>query len=451
MGERILVADDDPVLRTLIAAVLEAQGFEVLTVASGDALVRTAREALPDLLLIDVMMPVMSGLEAIRLLRNDTRTGHLPMLLITAQATPDQAVAGFESGADDYITKPFNNDLLVARVRANLRRAARMPVNNPLTGLPGNLLIKEEVEYRLGQERPFALLWIDINNFKSFNDAYGFGRGDRVIRLVADLLSTIKHDANDDEFIGHIGGDDFVVIAGAEDATPISKQLIERFDAAIGEFYDAADRTRGYLHGLDRFGTPRRFPILSLAIGIVDTSRRAFSSFDDVSSVAAEVKSFAKKMADSAYAVDERHLVEPVSKERRGQPPLVVIICTTVARCTQFGEAARKVGCRIEYAASGQTAWLDRVPGPDLLVLDTTDANTWLLLKRLRAERSALPVILIAATPDDELRGIEAGAHAALSPQVTTEQISTSVAELLRLNPARLLLDESTSEAKDIL
>src|SRR3954451_6333279 len=184
MGERILVADDDPVLRTLIAAVLEAQGFEVLTVSSGDALVRAARETLPDLLLVDVMMPVMGGLEAVRQLRNDTRTGHLPMLLITAQATPQQAVMGFESGADDYITKPFNNDLLVARVRANLRRAARTPVNSPLTGMPGNLLIREEVDYRLRNHRPFALLWVDINSFKSFNDAYGFARGDRVISLV---------------------------------------------------------------------------------------------------------------------------------------------------------------------------------------------------------------------------------------------------------------------------
>src|SRR3712207_6612241 len=100
MAERILVADDDPVLRTLIAAVLEGQGFEVVTVPSGDALVRAAREVLPDLLLIDVMMPVMDGLEAVRQLRNDTRTSHLPMLLITAQAAPHQAVIGFETGAD---------------------------------------------------------------------------------------------------------------------------------------------------------------------------------------------------------------------------------------------------------------------------------------------------------------------------------------------------------------
>jgi PleD family two-component response regulator len=213
MADRILVADDDPVLRMLLATVLERHGFEVITVPSGDALVRTARDIMPDLLLVDVMMPVMDGLEAIRQLRQDTRTSHLPMLLITAQSTSQQAVQGFESGADDYITKPFNNDLLVARVKANLRRAARMPVNNPLTGMPGNLLIAEEVNYRLRNKRPFALLWIDLDNFKSFNDAYGFGRGDRVLRLVGDLITQLKNErANDEDFIGHIGGDDFVMV-----------------------------------------------------------------------------------------------------------------------------------------------------------------------------------------------------------------------------------------------
>src|SRR5688500_12609812 len=113
MAERILIADDDSTLRTLLETLLETHGYDVISVPNGDALVRTARESLPDLLLIDIMMPVMDGLEALRQLRHDTRTAHLPMLLLTAQATPQQAVIGFESGADDFISKPFNNELLV--------------------------------------------------------------------------------------------------------------------------------------------------------------------------------------------------------------------------------------------------------------------------------------------------------------------------------------------------
>jgi diguanylate cyclase (GGDEF)-like protein len=436
MAERILVADDDPVLRMLLATVLERHGYEVITVASGDALVRSARESLPDLLLIDVMMPVMDGMEAIRQLRQDTRTSHLPMLLLTAQTASQQAVQGFESGADDYITKPFNNDLLVARVRANLRRAARMPVNNPLTGLPGNLLIAEEVNYRLRNDRPFALLWIDLDNFKSFNDAYGFGRGDRVIRLLADLIVELKQErANDEDFIGHIGGDDFVIVTNPESATEISQWLIGRFDAAIAELYDPEDVARGYLTGFDRFGTPRRFPMVSLSIGIVDTGRRPFHSYDEISTVAAEVKSFAKKGEGSTYAFDERqHSASPPEVERRGQPPLTLLACTNGALCSLIEDVVQNAGSRINrYHVPGPVeSWV--AEHPDLVVLDAAMPDVWTTLKALRATSPGLPIVMIVSSVGDDERALSEGADAALPPDLSPGQLKTTITALLRLD-----------------
>lgn len=131
MAERILIADDDAGLRELLQAILEEHGFDVIAVPSGEALVRAAVSQQPDLLLIDVNMPIMDGLEAVRQLRNDTRTSHLPMLLLTARTQTNEVVIGFESGADDYIPKPFDADQLVARIKANLRRQARVPLLNP--------------------------------------------------------------------------------------------------------------------------------------------------------------------------------------------------------------------------------------------------------------------------------------------------------------------------------
>ena len=443
MAERILIADDDPTLRTLLETVLETSGFEVVSVANGDALVRTARESLPDLLLIDIMMPVMDGLEAVRQLRHDTRTAHLPMLLLTAQATPQQAVIGFESGADDYITKPFNNDILIARVKANLRRAARRPVNNPLTGLPGNVLIEEEVAYRFRNGRAFALLWVDLDNFKSFNDAYGFARGDRVIRLVGELIGELKQQrANDEDFFGHIGGDDFVIITAPEDAVELSKLLIERFDAAVAHLYDPVDLERGYLLGVDRFGTPRRFPLVSISIGIVDTSRRTFRSYDDVSTVAAEVKGFAKKAAGSSYVVDKRRERTPAPpSERRGQPPLVIITCAGKQLCTHFQSIAQRAGCRVKtftaYASEIAPAVL-LADSPDLVVLDAGLPGAWQTLDVLRATSLVLPLIVITATLQDDERAIAAGADAAIRATVTTEQFMTTLAQLLRLDASAL-------------
>lgn len=440
MADRILVADDDPVLRMLLATVLERHGFEVITVPSGDALVRTARDIMPDLLLVDVMMPVMDGLEAIRQLRQDTRTSHLPMLLITAQSTSQQAVQGFESGADDYITKPFNNELLVARVKANLRRAARMPVNNPLTGLPGNLLIAEEVNYRLRNKRPFALLWIDLDSFKSFNDAYGFGRGDRVLRMVGDLITQLKNErANDEDFIGHIGGDDFVMLTNPASAQAISEWLIQHFDTAIPELYEYEDVQRGYLTGFDRFGTPRRFPLVSISIGIVDTSRRDFESYDQVSTVAAEVKSFAKKGAGSTFAFDERQRTVPApDAERRGLPPLVAIISQDPDLYERIRDVIERTGNReIQYGpgTSLETLLEDK---PDLVVIEAGTPENWALLDALSQPLTLLPTVMVVSEAGDDERAIAAGASAAVPHDLTTGQFLTLITGLLRLNESTL-------------
>src|SRR5690606_26709342 len=151
----------------------------------GDQLVRMAQDTVPDLILVDLMMPLMDGFEAIRQLRNDTRTSHLPMIILTARSASSEVVVGFDSGADDYIVKPYDIDVLLARIRSHLRRAAKLPVRNPLTGLPGNVLLQAEIERQLTQRTPFSLIYIDLDNFKAFNDAYGFARGDRAIHMLA--------------------------------------------------------------------------------------------------------------------------------------------------------------------------------------------------------------------------------------------------------------------------
>lgn len=446
MAERILIADDDPTLRLLLETVLKMNGFEVVSVPNGDALVRAAREILPDLLLIDIVMPVMDGLEAIRQLRLDTRTGHLPMLLLTANTTAEQQVIGFESGADDYITKPFNHDLLIARVKANLRRAARPPVSNPLTGLPGNVLIEEEVTYRLRNGRDFALLWIDLDNFKSFNDAYGFARGDRVIRMLGDILREMKRErGHDEDFVGHIGGDDFVILANPAHAAEFSKQVIAGFDAGITPLYDAADLERGYLLGVDRWGIVRRFPIISLSIGIVDTTGRDFGAYDQISAVAAEVKGFAKKGAGSSYAIDKRSFSIPPLADRRGLPPLVIIMCMGKQLYRRLQSTVERTGSRVRTfstSTSGVVTSVLTAEHPDLILLDAALPHAWRTLAALRAAMPGLPIVMLVGAPGEANRALAAGAHAAVPATVTPEQLATTIAQLLRLDESALPLDQ---------
>ncbi len=368
---RILVADDDPLLCMLLRDTLCQAGFEVLVAHNGDELVRMAQEQAPHLLLIDLMMPVMDGYEAIRQLRNDTRTAHLPMIILTARSASADVVTGFETGADDYIVKPYDVDVLLARIRGLLRRASQRPVNNPLTGLPGNIRLQSEIERRLSQNLGFSLFYVDLDNFKAFNDAYGFSRGDRAIHLLAEVLTEIASEA---DFLGHIGGDDFALIHADADVEALCQSLIAAFDARVATLYDEPDLRRGYLQGYDRQGMPRHFGLLSVSIAVVSTHWREFQSAEDIGQVAAELKAQAKLIPGSSYVIDRRRMSKrPQSDDRRGQAyPIALLICADPELSVALESMLRSYGYRVLLATDMVAAHtlLARDPNMALCIAD---------------------------------------------------------------------------------
>ncbi len=305
----VLVADDDEDIRVYLDVVLGLAGFDVVTAADGHEALVAAREVGPDLVVLDVMMPRMGGFEALQRLREDARTSHLPVMLLTARTQREDTVEGLEAGADDYVTKPFDAEVLLARIRATLRRADQQRARNPLTGLPGNERILGELSERLDAERPLALLYVDLDQFKPYNDHYGFLRGDEAIRGLADLLEQVAGEHGDAHtFVGHIGGDDFVVIVVPEQAEPVARAICGRFDALAPGFYDPPDRLAGGIEVADRRGVPQRYPLLSLSIGIASSDRRDFVHQGEVVTVATEMKRYAKSHSSgrSGWAFDRR-------------------------------------------------------------------------------------------------------------------------------------------------
>jgi diguanylate cyclase (GGDEF)-like protein len=411
MTKRILIADDEPSVCQLLELVLKSEGYDVVTAQNGDQLVRLAQERMPDLLLVDLMMPQLDGYEAIRQLRNDTRTAHLPMLILTAKSTPNDLVTGFESGADDYITKPFVLPELLARIKGHLRRAAQRPVHNPLTGLAGNVLLTEELKYRIKRGTPFALLYIDLDNFKAFNDTYGFSRGDRAIKLVADVLrEALARYGDESDFIGHIGGDDFALISSPDLLDQLCQCIIERFDAGVRQLYDAEDLQRGYLRSTDRQGVPRRFPIMTISIGGVTNLQRQFTDDDQVSRVAAEMKSFAKTRPGSTYEVDARreHSTAIVS-DRRGTPVRTALLLgADTMHIRQLAEAFQAAGYRTLEAFSALDAHTI-LAHETTLSLALADArlgdSLWDVCDSLHSSAPTVPVLLLVSGPDDEQLG----------------------------------------------
>ncbi|MFV9506033.1 MAG: diguanylate cyclase [Oscillochloridaceae bacterium umkhey_bin13] len=426
---RILVADDDPSLCLLLRETLQDAGYEVLIANDGDQLVRMAQDDPPDLLLIDLMMPLMDGFEAIRQLRNDTRTSHLPMIILTARSASSEVVIGFDSGADDYIVKPYDLEVLLARIRSHLRRAAKLPVRNPLTGLPGNVLLRAELERQLAQQTPFALIYIDLDNFKAFNDAYGFARGDRAIHLLASVLTEV---ANREDFLGHIGGDDFAIIHYGGQAEALCERIIATFDRHVRDLYDAVDLQRGYLRGIDRHGVPRQFGMLSLSISVVSNAEQRFESVDAISKVAAEVKQAAKSISGSSYVVDRRTNSLDANEERRGlNRPAALLIHSSESLRAAMTASLRHQGYKslIAHDVVRAQGLLAHTPDPALLVAETADERVWELWRRLRA-----PTTLIAVV-GDEAAAAAALARGAIAALIMSDNLDDFSEQLVQQIP----------------
>ena len=307
MGDRILVVDDDPDILQYVKMNLELEGFEAETASNGIEALQVARRRPPALVLMDVMMPGMDGLTALRHLRNDPVTSSVPVVMLTAKALAKDRVKGLDLGADDYITKPFAVEELVARVGTVIRRAQQMRDVSPLTGLPGNFRIAGELEHRIEARQPIAVVYGDLDNFKAFNDHYGFMRGDSVIKYTATTLMEAAAACGDpDAFVGHVGGDDFIAVVNPELVDEFCTNVIQTFDDGILDFYDTSDALQGYIEVTDRRGERHAFPIVSFSMGVVTNQYRAIASEWEASAIASEMKEFAKRQPGSTYSIDRR-------------------------------------------------------------------------------------------------------------------------------------------------
>ncbi len=306
-GESLLVADDDPFIARLLEIELRAAGYDVRVASDGNQALELAQERSPDLVLADVMMPNMDGFELTRRLRQDPRTATVSIIMLTARGLSADKLEGFAIGADDYIVKPFDTPELLARIRGVLRRAREMRAQSPLTGLPGNVRIEEEIDQLVESGREFALLYADLDHFKAYNDHYGFMRGDQVIQATSTLLEEVSREVTAAEaFVGHVGGDDFVLIVSPDKATDVAEGIVARFDAEIPTLYDPEDRERGYVEVANRRGELQRFPMLSISIGIATTQHRSFAHYAEAVAIATEMKTFTKSTAGSSWAIDRR-------------------------------------------------------------------------------------------------------------------------------------------------
>jgi len=293
---RILVADDEPVNLSLLDRVLTESGYYVQSATNGQEALQKAQTDIPDLLLLDVAMPTLDGLAICRRLRENVRTRGLPIILLTGRGTLEDRLKGFRAGADDYVLKPFDMDELKARVEGTLERRRWNLWTHPLTRLPGSPAIEDEVRKRLAAGGQFAFAYADIDNFKAYNDAYGYEAGDHVIQQTADLLIEASiSGATEQAFAGHIGGDDFVLIAAVDFMKAVLPPMAERFDRMRDSFYKPEHLRAGGIRSRSRLGEEQIFPLMTLSIAVASNHTRRINHYAKLAGIVSELKPYVKQ------------------------------------------------------------------------------------------------------------------------------------------------------------
>ncbi len=304
---RILIVDDDPDILDVLEITLSEENYEIFKAMDGEEAIRIIKSKPLDLVLLDYAIPKMNGRQVCMEVKKDILLRHLPIIMVTGKGEVSDKVGGIDAGADDYIVKPFEPKELLARIRMILRRTARDLEANPLTRLPGNVSILNELASCLESNALFAVCYIDIDKFKSYNDKYGFEHGDEVIRETARILIQSTHElGNPNDFVGHIGGDDFVIVTAPDVVDNLCRKIIADFEKKAPSFYNETDREKGYIIGLDRQGKEQKIPLLSVSIGVVTNEFRKIEHVAQIGEIGAELKSYAKSLERSNYVKDQR-------------------------------------------------------------------------------------------------------------------------------------------------
>ncbi len=303
----VLIVEKDVEEAEEIKSILERAGYAVAAADSGKDAVEYAMEGKPDLILMNYSMLKKENFQSLKFLKSGHETLNIPVIINSSQDNSKEIVRAFECGADDFVVKPTRNKAFMARVKANLRRTLRELSANPLTLIPGINFLHHQVKSRTQKGQTFAFAICDIDNFKAYNDKYGFEAGDRVIIFLAEILKrNVDQKANRNNVLVHIGGDDFVFLCDCDRAEPIARAVIGEFDGNIDRFYDEDARKRGYILSLNRRGRAEKFPIMTLSIGIVTNCYHSFTKAAEFAEAATEIKNYLKTLGYSNYLIDRR-------------------------------------------------------------------------------------------------------------------------------------------------
>lgn len=263
---------------------------------------------LPQLIIVNDDTINVQAIELCEEIRKIEDNNIIPIIVLSSNEDKEFKMDLAKNYVEYYVSKSMGLEYLYYRIRNIFRLLVVNRTISPLTGLPGNAQIQAELKKRILRNEKFTVLYLDLDNFKAYNDVYGFLKGDEMIKFTArTILKNVTNISKTDIFVGHIGGDDFVAILGSEVSyEKVCQNIISEFDEGVKYFFTEEDSKRGYLKVQNRKGKMEHFPLTSISIGIVIAEENRFSNILEIGELGAQVKHVAKKYKGSCYAIDRR-------------------------------------------------------------------------------------------------------------------------------------------------
>ena len=306
MIQEISIIDDDEssiiVFRELFKNDPE---YKFISVTSDQ--IDIALKNIPSIIIVNEDAIEVDVLDLCKKIRRDEDNSITPIIVVSSNSEKEHRIEILKESVEYYIKKPVNAQYLYFTIK-NLSRL--LTINrriSPLTGLPGNVQIHAELKKRISNNEDFSVLYLDLDNFKAYNDVYGFLKGDQIIKFTADTIIRCVHSyIQDGSFVGHIGGDDFIAILPILHCEEICESIISNFDAQVVKFFTEEDVEKGYIEVANRKGVIEQFALTSISIGVVEADKGRFANMLEIGEVGAQVKHLAKSIMGSSYSIDRR-------------------------------------------------------------------------------------------------------------------------------------------------
>ncbi len=266
-----------------------------------------ALKNIPSLIVINEDAIDRDVIDLCRKIRKDEDNTITPVIVVSSKTSREHRVRILRESVEYFIKKPVDEQYLYYTVKNLNRLLSSNRRVSPLTGLPGNVQIHAELKKRLSRDESFSVLYLDLDNFKAYNDVYGFLKGDQIIEFTADtIVNSVNSNELENTFVGHIGGDDFVAIVPGTNCEKLCQNILSKFDSNVLRYFTEEDAEKGYIEVANRKGIIEQFPLTSLSIGVVVADKGRFHNILEIGEVGAQVKHAAKSVMGSSYAIDKR-------------------------------------------------------------------------------------------------------------------------------------------------